>query len=1030
MTNRTKTMTRLLRGSTALCCAILFATPAEAQEAAPAPDSTTPAAAAAPAQEAPAPVPTAAQEEPGESIVVTGSLFRRTNAETPSPVTVLSAESLEQRGINTVAEALQRISAGNAGTITQGWNAGGNFAAGANAVALRGLTVQATLTMFDGLRMAPYPLADDGQRNFVDLNTIPNGIIERIDVLRDGASSTYGADAVAGVINVITKKEIRGLHANVSAGISQHGDAGERRADLTWGYGDLREQGFNFYINGEYLKQDALWARDRGYPFNTTDWSRICKADGACLPNLNSNGVSPDGSANAFLGVPGIAAVRPVTTAGGAIGSGRFSYLNPALGCGRWTRTQLSAAQLDPAQGGSSAAPADGKVCEANLTGAYSMLQPDVERFGISSRFTANIGESHQLYVQGNFYQTDTTASGAPRAFNERPTTPRSGAVVYNVIAPVYVCATGTGTLNGLNTGCTAANGTLNPYNPYAASGQTAQILFGPDRATSDHTSARSLRGVIGLSGKIFGDWDYSTSFVASRVELKREQSGYLIPQRIMDVVARGTFNFANPSATPEDVWNYIMPTSRTVSVSNLWQASANVSKSLFELPGGPLNAAAGIAYRHESIDAPSANPQNDAHPYDRYYAINAVGTSGARNVFSAFGEIEAPIVKQFELNLSGRFDSYSTGQKSFSPKVGAKFTPIPQLAFRGTWSKGFRIPSFNEAFGLPTTGFVSNGGGTFCTTYVAFCAAHSNNAYAAQPFSVGLTNVGNPELKPERSQNFTLGAIFEPIRGISFTVDLWRIKVRDQIVGVTNIGPVLDAYYRNNGVVNIPGFTVTQGTPDQANPNALPHIGTIQASYANANQQLTQGIDLGVNARIKLAKGLRLTSSFEASYLDKNHLTNVDPTTGEAQASQKYEGTLSPCNITSCSGSPRWRASWQNTLEFGDTAVTATAYYTSGYKSAQLDVNAASPDDCSHAFAYDDGTPYQCRSKPVWNLDLTASHKINDQFSVYVNALNVLNIKPPFDPDAAYGIFGFNPAWAGANITGRFFRVGAKIDF
>ena len=127
-------------------------------------------------------------EAPGQDIVVTGSLFRRTDTETPSPVTVLSAATLEQRGINTVAEAVQRVSANGAGTITQGWNSGSNFATGANAVSLRGLSVQSTLTIFDGLRMAPYPLADDGHRNFVDLNTIPNAIIERIEVLRDGAS--------------------------------------------------------------------------------------------------------------------------------------------------------------------------------------------------------------------------------------------------------------------------------------------------------------------------------------------------------------------------------------------------------------------------------------------------------------------------------------------------------------------------------------------------------------------------------------------------------------------------------------------------------------------------------------------------------------------------------------------------------------------------------------------------------------------------------------------------------------------------
>lgn len=193
-----------------------------------------------PSQPTTVPATTATQGDGDQEIVVTGSILRRTNAETPSPVTVLSAESLQLRGINTVAEAVQRLSANGAGTITQGWNTGSNFATGANAVSLRGLTVQSTLTVFDGLRMAPYPLADDGHRNFVDLNTIPNAIIERIEVLRDGASSTYGADAVAGVINVITKKQIQGVHLNGSAGISQRGDAAEQRIDLTLGYGDRK----------------------------------------------------------------------------------------------------------------------------------------------------------------------------------------------------------------------------------------------------------------------------------------------------------------------------------------------------------------------------------------------------------------------------------------------------------------------------------------------------------------------------------------------------------------------------------------------------------------------------------------------------------------------------------------------------------------------------------------------------------------------------------------------------------------------
>lgn len=1028
MTNRTGASTKLLRCSSALSAlvplsALLITAPAMAQEA------------ASPTEALSVPESrseTDAAETP--DIVVTGSLIRRTNAETPSPVTVLSAQSLEERGLNTVAEALQRISTGNAGTMTQGWNAGGNFAAGANAIALRGLTVQATLSAFDGLRMAPYPLADDGQRNFVDLNTIPNAIIDRIEVLRDGASSTYGADAVAGVINIITKKEIKGLHLNASAGISQRGDAGEQRFDVTYGYGDLAGDGFNFYVSGEYLRQEPVYAADREYPFNTGDWSRICNASGACLHTNNGNGQNPDGTANALVAMPGVALVRPVTAPGSDAGSGRYTYLNPALGCGRWRPVQLTAAQLDQAQGGSPTAPADGRVCEVNLVGAYGMLLPDVERFGVSTRFTAQLGENHQLYVQGNYYQTATNTIGNPRNFRGQPTDPTNGARVYNVIAPVYVCPTGVGTLNGLNTGCNAQNGVLNPYNPFAAAGQTAQLLFAANRPTTDDTVGRSLRGVIGLSGGLGGGWDYTADFTVSSVQLDREQGGYPIPQRLMNALARGMFNFANPDATTPEAWDYIMPLNRTHSTSDLWQATASLSKSLFELPGGPLQTVVGAAYRHESIVAPSGNPANIDYPYDRYYGINAVGTTGSRNVFSAFGEIDAPIVKQVEVNLSGRYDSYSTGQSAFSPKVGAKFTPVREVALRGTWSKGFRIPSFNEAFGTPTTGFVQQGGGTFCQTYAAFCATHQNNAYASNSFSVGLTNIGNPKLRPERSESITMGAIFEPIRNVSFTVDLWRIRVRDQIVGVSDIGPVIEQYYANNGVVNIPGYTVTQGIPDQANPNALPHIGTVASPYLNANRQIVQGVDLGVNARFNIADGIKFISAFEASYLDKNHLTLVDQFTGESKEAQEYEGTLSPCNNTSCSGSPQWRASWQNTVDFGNTVLSATVYYTSGYDVAMVDYGGV-PGDCESALdagaaAYDDGTPAMCRSKPIWNLDLTASHRVSDNFSMYANVLNLLDTEPPFDPNAAYGGYGYNPAWAGANIMGRYFRVGVKMDF
>lgn len=987
----------------------------------------------APAFAQDAPADEGAANTDDNTIVVTGSILRRTDAEAPSPVTVLSAESLQERGINTVADAVQRLSANGAGTITQGWNTGFNFASGANAPALRGLTVQATLSISDGLRMAPYPLADDGQRNFVDLNTIPNAVIDRIEVLRDGASSTYGADAIAGVINIITKKEIQGLHLGGSVGVSQRGDAGEQRVDVTWGYGDLADQGFNFYVSGEYQKQDALWARDRGYPFNTQDWTGVCGESGSCLTNLNWNGFTqelydqllangdPTGAAfNGLISVPGVTLIRPGSATNPLTGTGRFEFLNPSAGCRGYNMYQLPA-------GVSGTAPLAG-VCEVDFQNQYIMLQPDIERKGLTARFTANIGDRAQIYAIANYYQTKSHASFTPLGFNGTPTPPNNGALAYNVMLPVYVCNTGVGTANGLNTGCDATNGVLNPYNPYAAGGQTAQAFVRSTRARTVDTSSRALRGVLGIDGSFGDDWRYSANFTASEVRLKRAQDGYYIPQRIMDAVARGQINFNDLDATPEDVWDYIGPRNVTTSVSELWQVQATLAKDLFELPGGPLQAAVGVSYRDESIDAPSSNPGTLGNQYERYYGINSVGTSGSRNVKSAFFELSAPIIEQLEVNVSGRYDDYSTGQSNFSPKVGVKFTPIPQVAIRGTFSKGFRIPSFNESFGLPTTGYVTRT--VNCGTFAAFCAAHGNNAYATGNYSLGLTQVGNPDLDPEKSTAFTAGVIFEPIRNVSLTVDFWHIKVKDLITGVTDTSAAEAAYYANNGVVNIPGITVLPGQPDPAFPNALPVIGFIQSSFTNQDQQTVSGIDFGARASLPIGSSLTWRTDFDASYMLKYELKTD---TGDVL---RYDGTLSPCNITSCSGSPKWRATWQNTLEFGDTAVSLTAYYTKGYDTASIDFGGIKGDCAFNAengtstHAYVDGTPVNCKTKDIWNLDLTVSQKIGDKFTVYANVLNLLDTKPPFDPDSAYGLFGFNPAWAGPNIMGRYFRIGAKVDF
>jgi iron complex outermembrane receptor protein len=965
------------------------------------------------------PLATAHAQEELQEVIVTGSILRRLDLETPSPMTILSEETLELRGINTVAEAVQRLSSNNAGTMTGNWSAWG-FASGAVAPALRGLTVQATLSIADGMRLAPYPLADDGQRNFVDLGSIPENTIERIEVLRDGASSTYGADAIAGVINVITKKEVQGLELGGSYGLSQEGDGDEVRADVLWGKGDLAADGYNFYIAGEYQSNDVLWARDRGYPGNTADLQRTCGPSGSCLANHNWNGITAeDGSFNGLVSIPGVTLVRPVLLATDTSGTGRFEFLDSAAGC-----RNFPSITIDPLQ--SSTSPLT--TCEVDYRGEFLMLEPDVERIGAALRFTANVGENSQFYAAANFYEIDTFSSITPLGFNGIPTPPRPATLAsYNVLLPVYICSSGVGTVSGLNTGCDASNGSLNPYNPYAAQGLRAQAFLRSPYGRESDLSTQSLRVAMGLDGE-FGDaWRYSLGFTSSEIDQRYVQSNYFIPQRIMDVVAQGTFNFADPYANSQEIWDYIAPKSVRDNTSKLTQVQATIAKDLMELGGGSLQAAVGVAYREEEVDAPSANPGFDSAPYTRYYSLNAVGAAGSRDVQSAFFEISAPIVDQFELIAAGRYDDYSTGQTDFSPKVGFKFSPIDMVTLRGTYSEGFRIPSFNESFGLPTTGYVSRS--VDCTQFAAFCASHGNNANYYSNYSLGLTSTGDPELDPEESTSYTVGLIFQPTSSLTFTVDFWNIEVENLITGITSTAEAEAQYYGNNGVVNIPGITVVPGVPDPAFPNALPILGFIQTSYTNQDEQIVQGYDFGATTNFQFG-AVGWTSSLEISYLERFELRTD---TGRIL---DYEDTLSPCNVTSCSGAPEWRGNWQNTFQFADTAVTLTTYFTGGYSTASVDYGGRA-NQCEYNAAifastvsYVDGTPFNCRTDDQWNVDLTVRHTFNDNLTVFADVLNVLGIEAEFDPSAAYGLYNYNPSWAGPNQMGRYFRLGAKYKF
>src|SRR5581483_2911844 len=308
-----------------------------------------------------------------QTITVTGSALPRVDTETPSPVTVISAQQIARSGYTTISDVVRSISADNSGSIPNSFSNG--FAAGSSGVALRGLTVNSTLVLIDGHRATNYPVADDGERSFVDLNTIPLAAVERIEVLKDGASSIYGADAIAGVVNIILKPGFNGIEATADVGTSQHGGGFTRKATFLAGGGDLNTDHYNAYFSAQYQKDNSIMAKQRDYPFNSGDLSA--------------------------LGGPGL--LGPAGHAAGPNGA----IKNPNTGL--WQPLQACTT-------GPMITDATGSYCRYDQANLYSQVQPAMEQGGLYGRFTVKINDTTKAYMSASYMEAKTWAPTAPRS--------------------------------------------------------------------------------------------------------------------------------------------------------------------------------------------------------------------------------------------------------------------------------------------------------------------------------------------------------------------------------------------------------------------------------------------------------------------------------------------------------------------------------------------------------------------------------------------------------------------------------------
>jgi iron complex outermembrane receptor protein len=605
-----------------------------------------------------------------ETVVVTGTMLHQTV--TPSPVTVISREQIDQSSLTSITDVIRAISADNSGTIPTAFT--GGFAVGASGVALRGLTVNSTLVLIDGLRTTNYALADDGQRGFVDLNTIPLDAVDHVEVLKDGASSLYGTDAIAGVVNIILKNDYQGESGEAEFGTSQHGGGTMARATATFGTGDLSSDHYNAYINFEYERDDAIQVGQRGFPFNTNDLTSIGGEDlNAGDPGLNLGSIY--GSVT-----PGILTNPGDVTSGVPLPGAVSQPLQP---CGPKSTQKTDSS---------------GNVfCEQNLT-LYGDDQPYESRFGVYTRFTIEPNAKTTAWLDASYFQNDVTASGQPTQIQNG--TPHN---TDNIALPA-----------------TLPDGSLNPNDPFASLGEAALInyAFG-DIPSFTYENNHVVRAVAGLKGSLW-DWDYNANLVAAHSWLDSTLTGFVSYPQLISDVTNGTYNFIDPSKNSAATRAALSPPAVKTSTTDLDEAVLNVTRDVFDLPGGPVGVGIGVEGRYEATFDPDLNPNM------MYQGLGVAHTIGHHTVFSAYGEILAPVLPSLELDVSGRYDHYSDFGGNFDPKVGVKWTPIDPITLRGTYSEGFRAPSFAENGSSASEGFITfspRSPSSTSTTMTAMCS-------------------------------------------------------------------------------------------------------------------------------------------------------------------------------------------------------------------------------------------------------------------------------------------------------------------
>jgi iron complex outermembrane receptor protein len=866
-------------------------------------------------------------------VEVTGSAIRRVQSETALPVEIISRAEIEKTGVTTAAELLGRVSA-NVNGLTDGAsiNVGGDQR-GFNSANLRGIGTSSTLVLLNGRRMANF--ASPGDDSGVDLNNIPAAALERVEVLLDGASALYGTDAIGGVINFITRKDYQGLELNVYGGKTDEGGAGKRTASISAGTGELERDGYNVFAVADFQRTNALNTSQRSF-----------------IPGLQVE----QRLGHLLSGYTGPANIRLTSNQRDHLQELGFTLNGRPI-----TNRLINLSVPDCAPPANVYLPAGtGGVdaCTYNYMGDTE-LYPKSEKASILSRGVIKLGAGHQAYAEVALSRSKTWYTGSAARV--------TGYIDYSMVPQLA----GTG-LDQLD-------------DDFPGELELRMRLNEAGQRTSELTSD-AMRFVVGMSGTING-WDYDAAFNHSVNTVKdKDTHGYVLYNELLEGIADGRINPFGPSGAEGRALLDSIQVNDVVrrARGTLDSFDFKFSRAVTALAGGDLAVAiGGEARRERNRFTPSAlllsdNINNDAAPE------GGRATSDSRNVAALYGEVLVPFAKQWEAQLSARYDHYQEVGGAASPKIGLTYRPNAALLLRGSAGRGFRAPTMTELH-RPTV-YSS----TATLPDPVYCATVENN-YADCADNWDTRRYSNTELKPEKSRQFSLGAVFAAGRHVSASLDYWNIKRTNLI---SEIGDDI-----------ILGNLAKYGSLVYRDEDGL--IDYIELRKENRGAQLARGLDLAVTVRgVDTAIG-RFGGRLNGTYVLSSKIQNAP---GDAFVSNLNrfvtDGVVQ-----------RWRHTVSFDWDRGPFSTSLQNTWSSGYEDQNTAIN------------IDDGSVVaQNRVKSYSRWDLSGAWQVSTPLKLRLGVQNMFDESPPYSNQVYYFLSGYDPSYT--DPRGRRFYASANYTF